>query len=126
MSQDIEYIKKELKNCEEVDSPFDIKRGDKVKYITLKNGSEFFYDGGIYLKMLDNKVSLKEENSTKTVPISIIDKSGEILYQTRFFIECGEKCYNKNKEEYEKIIKTQQRIIETLIKKNKELEKMLS
>lgn len=126
MSQDIEYIKKELKKCEEVDSPFDIKRGDKVKYITLKNGSEFFYDGGIYLKMLDNKVSLKEENSTKTVPISIIDKSGEILYQTRFFIECGEKCYNKNKEEYEKIIKTQQRIIETLIKKNKELEKMLS
>lgn len=124
MSQDIEYIKKELKKCEEVDSPFDIKRGDKVKYITLKNGSEFFYDGGIYLKMLDNKVSLKEENSTKTVPISIIDKSGEILYQTRFFIECGEKCYNK--EEYEKIIKTQQRIIETLIKKNKELEKMLS
>ena len=34
MSQDIRYIKQQLKTCEEVDSPYDIKIGDHVKYIT--------------------------------------------------------------------------------------------
>ena len=40
MSQDISYIKKELKVCEEVDSPYDIKIGQHVKYITLTEGDE--------------------------------------------------------------------------------------
>ena len=54
MSQDIQFIKKILSTCEEIDSIFDIKKGDIVRYITIDDGSEFFYEGGKYLKMLDN------------------------------------------------------------------------
>ena len=43
MSQDIQFIKKILSTCEEIDSIFDIKKGDIVRYITIDDGSEFFY-----------------------------------------------------------------------------------
>ena len=39
---------------------------------------------------------------------------------------CDEKCQQKTKNEYEKIIKNQQRIIDVLIKKNKELEETIN
>lgn len=126
MSQDLSYIKNILKNCEEVESPFEIKRGDVVRYITIQNGSEFFYDGGIYLNMSDNKISVKGGDGVKKVPITILNSDGDILYKTRFFVECGEKCQEKTKKEYEKIIKNQQRIIDVLIKKNKDLEYLIN
>lgn len=122
MSQDLKYIKNILKKCEEVDSPFEIKKGDIVRYITIKNGAEFFFDGGEYQNMYDNKISLNESGRIKKIPINILNNDGEILYSTRFFVECDEKCQEKTKKEYEKIIKNQQRIIDILIQKNKELE----
>lgn len=126
MSQDLKYIKNILKKCEEVDSPFEIKKGDIVRYITIQNGSEFFYTGGKYLNMYDNKISVKCDDGVKKVPITILNSNGDILYKTRFFVECGEKCQEKTKNEYEKIIKNQQRIIDVLIKKNKELEETIN
>lgn len=126
MSQDLSYIKNKLKDCEEVDSPFEIKKGDIVRYITIHNGSEFFYEGGKYLNMLDNKISLKGDDGLKKVPITILNSEGDILYKTRFFVVCDEKCQQKTKNEYEKIIKNQQRIIDVLIKKNKELEETIN
>ena len=97
MSQDLEYIKSILKNCEEVESPFDIKKGNIVRYITINNGSEFFYDGGKYIKMLDNKVLIQDVNKIYKVPISIINREGDILYNTRFFIDCNCECDEKTK-----------------------------
>ena len=47
MSQDIKHIREQLKSCEEVDSPYDIRIGQRVKYITLEDASELFYEGGI-------------------------------------------------------------------------------
>ena len=126
MSQDLTYIKNVLKNCEEVESSFDIKRGDLVRYITIHSGSEFFYDGGTYVKMSDNLVCLKENDVDKKVPICIMNSGGDILYKTRFFVECDEKCKGKSMKEYEKIIKNQQKIIEVLILKNKGLEKKIN
>ena len=126
MSQDLSYIKNILNNCEEVESPFEMKKGDIVRYITIETGSEFFYDGGIYLNMYDNKISVKGEDGVKNVPITILNSDGDILYKTRFFVECGEKCKEKTKKEYEKIIKNQQRIIDVLIKKNKDLEYLIN
>lgn len=125
MSQDLTYIRKVLKNCEEVDTPFDIKKGDLVRYITIHKGGEFFYDGGKYVKMSDNMVCLEENEGDTKVPICIMNSGGDILYKTRFFVECDEKCQGKSKQEYEKIIKNQQRIIEVLIKKNEQLEKKI-
>ena len=83
MSQDIDYIKKEIRKCEEVISPFDLKKGDIVRYITLDNGVEYFYDGGEYIGMSENRIQLKGKN----VPIVFMNNEGEVLYRTRFFVK---------------------------------------
>lgn len=125
MSQDLEYIKGVLENCEEVDDPFELKKGDIVKYITLVKGSEFFYDGGEYIRMLDNTVCIKSGNKNENVTITFFSKEGKKLYNTRFFVLKNECITKKEKNEYEKIIKNQQKIIEVLTKENKILEKKL-
>ena len=125
MSQDLEYIKGVLENCEEVDDPFELKKGDIVKYITLVKGSEFFYDGGEYIRMLDNTVCIKSGNKNENVTITFFSKEGKKLYNTRFFVLKNECMTKKEKNEYEKIIKNQQKIIEVLTKENKILEKRL-
>lgn len=125
MSQDLEYIKGVLENCEEVDDPFELKKGDIVKYITLVKGSEFFYDGGEYIRMLDNMVCIKSGNKNENVTITFFSKEGKKLYNTRFFVLKNECTTKKEKNEYEKIIKNQQKIIEVLTKENKLLEKRL-
>ena len=115
MSQNISFIRKELKSCEEVESPYDIKVGDLVKYITLKDGSEFFYTGGNYVKMGDNKILLKSGVSTIYVPLTFPNPDGTIFYRTRLFVENKEsECGGKENEEYEKIIHAQQQIIEKM------------
>jgi len=125
MSQDLEYIKGVLENCEEVDDPFELKKGDIVKYITLVKGSEFFYDGGEYIRMLDNTVCIKSGKKNENVTITFFSKEGKKLYNTRFFVLKNECMTKKEKNEYEKIIKNQQKIIEVLTKENKILEKRL-
>jgi hypothetical protein len=118
MSQDLTFIRNELKGFKEVDSPFDLKKGKYVKYITIKDGEEYFYTGGKYKRMGDNKVFLEAKPSSCILQIK--DKMGNITYSTKIFTEDDklETC-NKDKEEYEKIIETQQRIIETMSEKIK-------
>lgn len=123
MSQDLEYIKAEIENCEELEDLFELKRGDKVKYITLVKGSEYFYDGGEYIRMIDNAVCIQCGNKTENVTISYFNKEGKPLYKSRFFVVTKECIDKKQIVEYEKIIKNQQKIIEILTKKNKALEK---
>lgn len=125
MSQDLSYIKKELENCEEIEDLFELKKGDIVKYITLDKGSEFFYDGGEYIKMIDNAVCIRCNKKIEKVTISYFNKEGKSLYNSRFFVVTSECISKKDVIEYEKIIKNQQKIIEILTKKNKELEKQL-
>ena len=119
MSQDLSYIRTQLKNCEEVDSPFDIKIGQNVKYITLKNDSEYFFDGGEYIKMGDNQIVLKIGSKYEYIKLIHYNKAGYTVYRTRLFVVDSTKDIqngggNKTIEEYEKIIKTQQEIIEKL------------
>jgi hypothetical protein len=122
MSQDLTYIKNQLKVCDEVESPYDIKIGNKVKYITIKNGEEYFFDGGTYVKMGDNKIVLKVNSNYEYVPLIQQNKEGFTVYRTRLFVVDPEKvmngggkqCSDKDATEYEKIIKTQQDIIEKL------------
>ena len=121
MSQDLTYIRNEIKNCEEVDSPFDIKIGQTVKYITLKNGEEYFFDGGEYIKMADNKIVLKVNSNYEHVQLVHHNKDGYTVYRSRLFVVKSENmkgggtiCSKKDATEYEKIIKTQQEIIEKM------------
>lgn len=118
MSQDLTFIRNELKGFKEVDSPFDLKKGKYVKYITIKDGEEYFYTGGKYKRMGDNKIFLEAKPSSCILQIK--DKMGNVTYSTRIFTEDDElETCNKDKEEYEKIIETQQRIIETMTEKIK-------
>jgi len=120
MSQDISYIKKELKLCEEVDSIYDLTIGQHVKYITVKEGDEFFYEGGKYVKMGDNKITLKVGSKYEYIPLIHHNKDGYTVYRTRLFVVDPEKVIQgggnntTSSEEYEKIIKTQQEIIEKM------------
>ena len=128
MSQDIPYIKKQLLNYEEVDSPFDIKKGDSVKYITLQEEDEYFYDGGIYERMSDNKIVLTNNNKKIYVPLVYQDNHGNEIYKTRLFIQTNDKesiCDTKTANEYEKIIQTQQMIIEKMTIQIKKHEKTI-
>ena len=70
MSQNINYIRNELQGFIEVDSVFDIKKGDLVKYITLDEDTdeEYFYKGGKYIKMGDNKMYIDSGN-VSSVPL---------------------------------------------------------
>ena len=119
MSQDLSTIRKELIGFKEVDSAFDLKKDKCVKYITVKdNGEEYFYSGGKYKRMGDNKIYL--DASPPSCILKVKDKMGNVTYSTRLFTEDEElETCTKDKKEYEKIIETQQRIIETMTEKIK-------
>ena len=46
MTTDLNTIKQSLQNCEEVSLPFKFPIKCWIKYITLKDDDEFFYEGG--------------------------------------------------------------------------------
>ena len=120
MSQDITYIRNELQGFCEIDSPYEIKRGEILKLITIEKGDEYFYSGK-YIRMLDNRIVIDYNGSNKYVKLKIFNKDGEILYKTRLFILDDEEEDNISetvKKEYEEIIKTQQNIIEKMSQQN--------
>ena len=114
MSQNISYIRQQLKEYEEVDSPFEIQKGDSVKYITIQDEDEYFYDGGLYERMGDNKIVLMNDKKVIYIPLIYRNVNGEILYKTRLFVKTCNVCNTKSSTEYEKIIQTQQNIIEKM------------
>ena len=117
------YIRQQLKEYEEVDSPFEIQKGDSVKYITIQDEDEYFYDGGLYERMGDNKIVLMNDKKVIYIPLIYRNVNGEILYKTRLFVKTCNVCNTKSSTEYEKIIQTQQNIIEKMTLRIKELEK---
>tara|TARA_B100002051_G_scaffold252324_1_gene265357 strand:+ start:408 stop:824 length:417 start_codon:yes stop_codon:yes gene_type:complete len=124
MSQDLTEIKKQLRNCEEIDTPYLLVQGNKVKYITLKDKQEYFYTA-TFVRMGDNKIFVKNEKS-KISPVTLIykDKDGSHIYKTRLFVEKENKC-EVNQIENEKIIKNQQMIIEKMNVKMKQQEELI-
>lgn len=113
MSQDLKYIKQCLESCEEVDSPYELTKNCYVQYITLNDHEEYFFKGGDYQKMGDNRIILKKNNKIINVPLEYLDKEGNVLYKTRLFMKKSE-LETSSEKELRKIIKSQQRIIEKL------------
>mgnify|MGYP001342291866 CR=1 FL=1 len=114
MIKDLNIIKKELKGYIEVDSVFSIKPNTRIKYITLKDNEESFYLGGTFERLLNDRLFLYNSGNTWAVPIKIKDDNCNTIYNSRFFIESKTKSINKEIEELQKIIKTQQRVINKL------------
>lgn len=120
--QDLSKIKKELIGFKEIEHSHPLNKNCFIKYITLKDNSEFFYNGGYFHNYSFNKVILINNNKKLSVTLSHKDKKGNILYKSRLFLKIdGNKLTKKNKEDYEKIIQNQQIIIKKLtsiLKKN--------
>jgi len=129
MIQDIKVIRKHLQGCSEVDIHYPFKHGCHIKYITLKNNEEYFFIGGKFVRMRDGAIVLENGGKQWSVPLRIVDDQGDILYSSKLFINNNseeDKICQKDKKELEKIINTQQHIIEKMTDKIKELNIRLS
>ena len=115
MIQDIDKIKKEIKNHIEIDILFPLKPGTIVKYITLKDNEESFYFGGLFVRKGNEKLVLSQSGKTWAVPTKIRDNSNYILYNSRFFIHKDDfkntEIKKKDDKELEKIVESQQEVI---------------
>jgi len=117
MTTDISKIRVSLNNCEEVTLPYKFTRNCWIKYITIKGEDEAFYEGGEFLGMGDHKIFLRNKGKQLCAPTCVRSDDGEILYKSRFFIDSnrvedyGDKD-KKTKNELEKVVSAQQRVIQ--------------
>ena len=113
--QNITLIKKELKGCQELEYPYKcLLNNCYLKYITLKDNEELFYQGGNFIRMGFDKIILKNKGKTWGVHTVFRDADGNILYKTRFFIKNEIKECEKTNSELKKVVKNQQEIIEKM------------
>tara|TARA_B110000914_G_C15300684_1_gene370928 strand:- start:117 stop:578 length:462 start_codon:yes stop_codon:yes gene_type:complete len=136
MIQDIKKIKEEIENHIEIDILFKLLPGTIIKYITLKDNEESFYLGGEYIKKGNEKIFLRQSGKTWAVPTKIRDNNNYIIYNSRFFIHKNELKQEKEKnikedikediKENEKIIKSQQQVIDRMTKQIIKLQKDLN
>lgn len=123
MTTDISKIRESLKNCEEISLPYEFSKNTWIKYITIKGEDEAFYEGGIFTGLGHHKIFLNNKGKKITVPTCIRSDDGEILYKTRLFIVTNNETQcNKDRSELMKVVKAQQKIIEKMTSKIKELE----
>lgn len=115
MITDINIIKKSLKGYKEVNS-FNLTPNSDIKYITLKNNREYFYNGGIIDKIGDNKIFIYNSGNTWAVPIKLMDNNCNVFYKSRFFEKENKKKEKKEIKELKNIIEAQQRVINKLYK----------
>jgi len=118
-------IKDSLKNCEEIELPYDFKLGEKIKYITLDKDTqtEMFYNGGEYVKIGNELIFLQNGPSNWSFRTKLRDDNNDIYYTSRVFIE-KKKSDNIYKDKDVKMLKetilAQQRVIERMTKTIKE------
>ena len=123
MIKDIEKIRKHLEGYIEVEIPYPFKRGDSVKYITMRKDGESFSTGGEFVCFGNNCIILKNNAKKWSVPTFLYERSGDISYRSRFFtvenslVECAE-----NNKKLKETIDFQQGIIEKLYTKIGEVE----
>ena len=114
-------IRDSLKNCEEIELPYDFKVGEKIKYITLDKDTqtEMFYNGGEYVKIGNELIFLLNGPSNWSFRTKLRDDNNDIYYTSRVFIE-KKKSDNIYKDKDVKMLKetilAQQRVIERMTK----------
>lgn len=114
-------IRDSLKNCEEIELPYDFKLGEKIKYITLNKDTqtEMFYNGGEYVKIGNELIFLQNGPSNWSFRIKLRDDNNDIYYTSRIFVK-KKKEDNIYKDKDVKMLKetitAQQRVIERMTK----------
>ena len=121
MITDINRIKEELKGFSQIEFPYNINKGCLVKYLTIKDNNEFFYLGGNFIRFGNDSIILTKANQTWSIPKYIKDKSGNILYRSKFFVLNDDSVESKEVKELKSIIKTQQNIIDKLAERLKQM-----
>ena len=121
---DIEKIRKALKDFIEIEDVFDLRRGCEVRYITLKNDEEIFLNAGQYTSMGKNIIRSKKGAQYLKVPIEFTDEEGRPYYKTRVFMKEQLPMTKKNFNELIEIVDSQQKVINKLLRKIKEYERM--
>ena len=112
MSTDLSKIRLSLKGCEEVILPYKFPPRCWIKYITLKDDDEVFYEGGEFLRLGDHKLFISEGGRTKCIDTCKRTDDGIVIYKTRFFIDPNKQRPCKDeKSQLNKVIKAQQQVI---------------
>ena len=117
---DISEIRKILKDYIELELPYDFKKGEDIKYITLDNTqTEFFFNGGEYVKSGNELIYLQNGPINWSIKTKLRDDDNNIYYTSRIYIrdKIDIKNYNtKDILEFQKTIKAQQMVIEKMTK----------
>lgn len=116
MIKDIKVIKQLLEGHVEVELPYPFKEGVEIKYMTMKDGEQYFSTGGRYVRMLNKKILLQNSGKSWSVPTEICNKQGDIVYKSRFFVhkDFDKEEDSKKVSELESIIDSQQDVIKKL------------
>ena len=114
-------IRESLKNCEEVELPYDFEIGENIKYITLDKNTqtELFFNGGEYVKMGNELIFLQNGPSTWSLRTKLRDDNNNIYYTSRVFIEKKKRdniYKDKDVKMLKDTIKAQQKVIEKMTK----------
>ena len=118
---DISEIRKILKDYIELELPYDFKKGEDIKYITLDKNTqtESFFNGGEYVKSGNELIYLQNGPINWTIKTKLRDDDNNIYYTSRIYIrdKIDIKNYNtKDILEFQKTIKAQQMVIEKMTK----------
>ena len=88
---DLQLIRESLKHCEEVTLPYRFTKDMWVKYITVVDEDEAFFEGGYFSGMGDHIIILCNKKCNRRIPTCIRSDDGEVLYKTRFFVDTRKK-----------------------------------
>jgi hypothetical protein len=118
---DLTEIRESLKNCEEIELPYDFVVGENIKYITLDKNTqtELFFNGGEYIKMGNELIFLQNGPSNWSLRTKLRDDDNNIYYTSRVFIEKKKKdniYKDKDVKHLQDTILAQQRVIEKMTK----------
>ena len=115
MITDIKVIKRQLEDHVEIELPYPLEKNVLVKYITQKDGEQYFSTGGRFVNMLNDRILLCNSGKSWSVPTVICNKQGDTIYKPRFFVHKDfDKKENKQVKELKSIINSQQEVIKKL------------
>ena len=116
---DISEIRKILKDYVEVELPYDFKKGEDIKYITLDKNTqtESFFNGGEYVKSGNELIYLQNGPINWSIKTKLRDDENNIYYTSRIYVrDIIEETHSKDIMMLQKTIKSQQMVIEKMTK----------
>ena len=116
---DISEIRKILKDYVEVELPYDFKKEEDIKYITLDKNTqtESFFNGGEYVKSGNELIYLQNGPINWSIKTKLRDDDNNIYYTSRIYVrDIIEETHSKDIMMLQKTIRAQQMVIEKMTK----------